>query len=152
MGTVYCGPYADAIGYDHEGYAARLLPDGAETGTWTYATREFHGHRAHCECGWRSAAVHPATDAGEEAALEDWDRDHLRPLIREEACRHVVPAELLLHFVRELRESLTWTVDQHGNERLTDRSYGLVDAAEQLEHLLDDHARHEPSSPARSRA
>jgi hypothetical protein len=139
MGTVYCGPYADVIGYsDHEGYATRLLPDGTESGTWTYETREFHGYRAYCECGWRGVVVHPPTDAGEEAALDEWDRDHLRLLIRQEARRHVVSAAVLVDFARELRMALTWTVDQHGNKRLTGRSRGLVDAAERLEHLLDD--------------
>ena len=106
MGTVYCGPYADAIGYDdHEGYAARILPDGTETGTWTYETREFRGYRAHCACGWRGTAIHPATDAGEDAALDDWDRDHLRPLIQEEARRHVVTADVLLDVIHQLRTS-----------------------------------------------
>jgi hypothetical protein len=151
MGTVYCGPYADAIGYDdHEGHAARLLPDGTETSTWTYATCEFHGYRAHCACGWRAAAVHPATDAGEEAALDDWDSYHLRPLIQKEARRHNVPADVLLHFTRELLVAPTYTVDERGRERLTERSRGLVYAVEQLEHLLDDLAQQ--SSRDRSRA
>jgi hypothetical protein len=38
--------------YDHEGYAARRLPDGTLTGTWTYATREFSAYVAACGCGW----------------------------------------------------------------------------------------------------
>jgi len=156
MGTVYCGPYADAIGYnDHEGYAARILPDGTETGTWTYATREFRGYRAHCACGWASTLVHPATDAGEEAALDDWDHGHLRPLIQDEARRHLVPADVLLGLVSELLGAVTCTVDERGDEALTDRSRGLLDAVERLEHLLDDLARREPlshQSPVRSRA
>lgn len=139
MGTVYCGPYADAIGYDHhEGYAARLLPNGTETGTWTYETREFCGYRAHCECGWRGAIVHPATDAGEEAAEEDWDHYHLRPLIKQEAHRHAVPGDVLIRFLWGLSEELTTTADEQGNERLTDHSRGLLLAAERLEHLLDE--------------
>jgi hypothetical protein len=86
MGTVYCGPYADAIGYDdHEGYAARILPDGTETGTWTYETREFIGYRAHCACGWRGTLTYPPTERGEGLAYEERDRDHLRPLIAAEA-------------------------------------------------------------------
>lgn len=145
MGTVYCGPHADAIGYDdHEGYAVRILPDGTETGTWTYATREFQGYRPGCACGWTSELVHPATDAGEDAALDDWDRCHLRPLIQEEARRHLVPADVVLSLVRELRGAVTSTVDEHGNEALTDRSRGLVDAAERLEDLLGDSARRDP--------
>lgn len=146
MGTVYCGPYADAIGYDdHEGYAARLLPDGTETGTWTYATREFRGHRARCACGWRGTATHPATDAGEEAALDDWDCDHLRPLIQEAARHHTVTADLLLDVIQQLQASVTSTTDEQGRETLTERSRGVLHAAEQVEHLLDDLARQQPT-------
>lgn len=156
MGTVYCGPYADAIGYDdHEGYAVRILPDGTETGTWTYVTREFQGYRPGCACGWTSELVHPATEAGEDAALDDWDRGHLRPLIQEEARRHLIPADAVLGLVRELRGAVAYTVDEYGTETLTDRSRGLVDAAERLEDLLDDLARRKPPthrSPVRSLA
>ena len=82
MGTIYCGPHADAIGSDdHEGYAARVRPDGTETGVWTYETREFHGYRARCACGWHGAALHEPSDAGERSALDEWDQDHLRRLI-----------------------------------------------------------------------
>ncbi|HVH24453.1 MAG TPA: hypothetical protein VNA11_18550 [Pseudonocardia sp.] len=46
-------PYADTIGYDdHEGYAARTLPDGTPTATWTYQTRHFLAYQACCACGW----------------------------------------------------------------------------------------------------
>jgi hypothetical protein len=141
MGTVYCGPYADAIGYDdHEGYAARILPDGTETGTWTYETREFRGCRAHCACGWRGTATHPATDADEDAALDDWDRDHLRPLIQEEARRHVVTADVLLDVIHKLRTSATWVADT-----VTEHGRGVLDAAEMVEHLVADLARQEAS-------
>jgi hypothetical protein len=141
MGSVYCGPFADVIGYhDHEGYAARIRPDGTETSTWTYATREFHGYRAHCACGWRGTAVHPATDAGEESALDDWDNDHLRPLIDREARRHTIRADLLLAFIHDLRQSVVITVDERGNEVFTEHSRGLLDAAERLDHVLDEQA------------
>jgi hypothetical protein len=145
MGTVYCGPYADVIGYsDHEGYAARILPDGTETGTWTYATREFRGYRAHCACGWLAAAVHPATDTGEESAMDDWDRDHLSLLIRTEAQRHTIRANVLLDFLRELRASVTVTADDTGNDLITEYGRGVLDASERLEHLLDELAKHQP--------
>jgi hypothetical protein len=144
MGTVYCGPYADVIGYsDHEGYAARILPNGTETGTWTHATREFRGYRAHCACGWRAIAVHPATDTGEQSAMDDWDQDHLTPLIHSEAQRHTIRADVLLGLVRELRGSVTVTVDSQGNDQLSDHSRGVLDAGQRLEHLLDELARQE---------
>jgi hypothetical protein len=62
MGVTYHGPYAEAIGYDdHEGYAARILPDGTETAVWTYETREFRAYRTRCACGWRGSGRYPAT-------------------------------------------------------------------------------------------
>jgi len=80
MGIVYCGPYADLIG-DHEGYAARVLPDGSLTGTWSFEIREFSGYVAACGCGWRGGREYPPTDAGEDQADGEWDRTHLQPLI-----------------------------------------------------------------------
>ncbi|ASR33857.1 hypothetical protein BAY61_01360 [Prauserella marina] len=142
MGTVYCGPFAEAVGYhDHEGYSARILPDGTETAIWTYETREFVGYRAHCECGWRGRHRYAATDEGEQLADEEWDRDHLRPLIDAEAQRYTVPASRLLDFTRELRESLTTTDDEQGRPMLTAHCQGVLHAAEQLERFLDDLAQ-----------
>jgi hypothetical protein len=145
MGTIYFGPYADAIGaYDHEGYAARILPDGTETGTWTYETREFVAYRARCDCGWRGQHTYPPTDDGEDQAKEEWDHDHLRPLIDAEADKHTVPAGTLLAFILDLRASLTFMVNARGEqEALTERSRGVLDAVEHLEQLLDDQARGE---------
>jgi hypothetical protein len=144
MGTVYCGPYADAIGYhDHEGYAARILPDGTETGTWTYETREFTGYRPHCTCGWRGTATYLPTERGEDLASEEWDHDHLRPLIRAEAARHTVPAPALLALLYELRSFLSYTADEQGARVLTEHSRGVLDAVERCEQLLDDLARRE---------
>lgn len=82
MGIVYCGPYADLIdSYSHEGYAARKLPSGKLTGTWTHETREFVGYVAQCDCGWTGATLHPPTEQGEETAGDEWDREHLQQLI-----------------------------------------------------------------------
>jgi hypothetical protein len=58
--------------YDHEGYAARKLPDGTLTGTWTAATAAFTAYVAACGCGWTAGVEHPPTEAGEDAALDDW--------------------------------------------------------------------------------
>jgi hypothetical protein len=138
MGTIYFGPYADAISaYDHEGYAARIRPDRTETATWSCETREFIGYRAHCDCGWRGLATYPPTDDGEQLALEEWDEHHLQPMIDAEASKHTVPAATLLAFTRELRSSLAHTVDDEGDRVLTQRSAGVLDAVERLEQLLD---------------
>jgi hypothetical protein len=135
MGTVYCGPFAEQIGYeDHEGYAARILPDGRETGTWTYETREFTGYRAHCACGWRGTTTYPPTERGEDLADEEWDRDHLRPLVDAEAQRHTVTAARLLDLTQTLRASLPTTAD---GQELTERGRGALDVVEDLEELIE---------------
>jgi hypothetical protein len=81
MGRVYCGPYAEQVGYEHEGYAARVLPNGQLTASWSAETDTFVAHVAACACGWTGGDRHPATDAGEDAAVEAWERDHLQPLV-----------------------------------------------------------------------
>jgi hypothetical protein len=58
--------------YDHEGYATRKLPDGTLTGTWTATTAAFVAYVARCECGWAATTEHPPTQAGADAALDDW--------------------------------------------------------------------------------
>ena len=58
--------------YDHEGYAARKLPDGTLTSTWTAATAAFTAYVASCGCGWTADREYPPTEAGEDAALDDW--------------------------------------------------------------------------------
>jgi hypothetical protein len=68
--------------YDHEGYAARRLPDGQLTGTWTAATAAFTGYVACCGCGWHASAEHPPTQDGEEAALEEWVAEHGQPQLQ----------------------------------------------------------------------
>ena len=73
--------------WDHEGYAARRLPDGTVTGTWTYATREFTAFVPACGCGWSGDRAHPPTDQGEEAALGQWRAEHATPLLDRQAER-----------------------------------------------------------------
>lgn len=84
MGIVYCGPYADLIdSYNHEGYAARKLPSGKLTATWTLATSEFIGYVAQCSCGWTGSTLFEPSEDGREAAGDEWDGEHLQPLIDE---------------------------------------------------------------------
>jgi hypothetical protein len=71
--------------WDHEGYAARRLPDGTLTGTWTWATREFDAYVGACGCGWRATLNYPPTEAGEQAALEHWHQGHATPLLERHA-------------------------------------------------------------------
>jgi hypothetical protein len=90
--------------WDHEGYAARRLPDGTLTGTWTQATREFTAFVAACGCGWRGDIEHPPTEAGEDLAVDEWDSEHAVPLLARQATRHRA----------ELARVLAWLGDQAG--------------------------------------
>lgn len=66
--------------YDHEGYGARRLPDGTLTSTWSAETAAFDAHVAACGCG-RHGGEHPPTEEGYEAAVDEWEHDHARPLL-----------------------------------------------------------------------
>ncbi len=66
--------------YDHEGYGARRLPDGTLTGVWSAETARFHAYVASCGCGWHGGE-HPPTEAGYEAAVDEWEYKHARPLL-----------------------------------------------------------------------
>jgi hypothetical protein len=96
---------------DHEGYADRRLPDGQLAGgVWTYVTREFTAYVAVCGCGWQATGEHPPTDAGEEAAVDQWMVEHAEPeLARQATRRHL-----------ELARALEWLGTQ------TDRLHDLA--------------------------
>jgi hypothetical protein len=82
------------------GFGARRLPDGTLTATWTAAAAGFDAYGAACDCGWRGDEDRPPTDAGYEIALEDWERDHARPLL---AC--TVPARVT-RMISDLRTEI----------------------------------------------
>jgi hypothetical protein len=78
----------------HEGYGARRLPSGALTGTWTHETRIFNAYVAACDCGWSGDQDHSPTEAGEDAAIDEWKRVHMLPLLpalARRAARRQVP-------------------------------------------------------------
>jgi hypothetical protein len=66
--------------WNHEGYGARHLPDGTLTATWSTDSAAFDSYLAACTCGWHGGE-HPPTDDGYEAALDEWEADHARPLL-----------------------------------------------------------------------
>ncbi len=68
--------------YHHEGYCARRLPDGTLTGVWSTETARFEAYVASCGCGWHGGD-HPPTEAGYEAAVDEWEADHARPMLAE---------------------------------------------------------------------
>jgi hypothetical protein len=72
---------------DHEGYADRRLPNGRLAGgVWTEATRAFTAYVA-CGCGWQATGVHPPTEEGEEAAVDQWRSEHATPELARQATR-----------------------------------------------------------------
>lgn len=68
--------------YDHEGYGARRLPDDTLTGGWSTDTSVFAAYVSACGCGWQGGE-HPPTEQGYAAAVDEWERDHARPLLAE---------------------------------------------------------------------
>ena len=88
MGTFLTG-YGDAA-YDHEGYAAQVLDDGALTGTYSDTTRPRMVGQvvAACGCGWAGTTRYPTTtgsyvdEDAEELALVEWEHSHVRPGLR----------------------------------------------------------------------
>jgi hypothetical protein len=60
---------------DHEGYALGRLADGTLTAALTHGV-EFTAYVAGCGCGWHSRHQHPPTEDGEEAAYQQWEREH----------------------------------------------------------------------------
>ena len=112
--------------YDHEGYAARRLPDGSLTGTWSRDTDTFTGYIAVCSCGWTGDHPHPPTEAGRRAAEDQWDNTHARPLLAV-----AVPARIT-ELVDNLREEIA--------ELASDRPLAARTVAQRLtawsEHIL----------------
>jgi hypothetical protein len=91
--------------WDHEGYAARRLPDSTLTGTWTHATRAFDGFVAACGCGWRGTVDYLPLPTGEAFAIDQWRSEHAEPLLARQAERHQ----------RELARRLEWLGSQAGH-------------------------------------
>jgi hypothetical protein len=62
---------------DHEGYAARRLPRGTLTSTWTQDTAAFDAYVGTCT----DADQHPTTEAGRIAPEDQCEHAHTRPLL-----------------------------------------------------------------------
>jgi hypothetical protein len=90
---------------DHEGNAARRLPDGTFTSTWTQDTDVFDAYVGACSCGWTGTDAYPPTEAGRTAAEDQWEHAHARPLLET-----AVPARIS-ELVDNLREETAELVD-----------------------------------------
>jgi hypothetical protein len=113
--------------YDHEGYAARRLPDGVLTGTWTYATREFTAYVAACGCGWHATRTWPPTGDGEELAVQQWEREHGEPLLARQAERRRLELGRVLAWLGDQRDRLTDPAAVERVGRAIERASGLVE-------------------------
>ncbi|MGH3859636.1 hypothetical protein [Actinokineospora sp.] len=112
------------------------MPDGEfSNGEWSdrYPHDTHTAFVAACSCGWHGTPEHPPTDAGEEAAYDEWQRDHLNPMVRAEASRHTIPANVLLPFLNSLRNAATSDADG----TLSDHSRGVFSTIDAVEELLD---------------
>ena len=124
---------------DHEGYADRRLPDGRlAVGVWTYATREFAAYVAACGCGWHATGEYPPTDEGEEAAVDQWRREHGEPLLAWQATRRRGELGLQLRWLGAQADRLTDPTTLEGISRAVDHARQLVD------HLQRDLERQAP--------
>jgi hypothetical protein len=119
--------------WDHEGYAARRLPDGTLTGTWTHATRAFTAFVPACGCGWHADSEHPPTDDGEQTALDDWHGAHATPLLERQA--HQRRAELAqgLRALGGIAEFVDNPANLARIRRAADRVRELVDDLERFQ-------------------
>jgi hypothetical protein len=112
---------------DHEGYAARRLPDGTLTGTWTYATREFTAYQAACGCGWRGTRQYPPTEEGEELAVQQWEREHGEPELARQTERRRDQLARVLAWLGDQRDQLTDPAVVERAGRAIERARGLVE-------------------------
>ncbi|HET6835178.1 MAG TPA: hypothetical protein VFH30_15010 [Acidimicrobiales bacterium] len=92
---------------DHEGYAARRLPDRTLTSTWTRDTDALDAYVAACSCGWTGRHDHPPTEHGRTTAEDELELHHAQPLLVT-----AVPAR-----VRELIDNLHEEVAELAGER-----------------------------------
>jgi hypothetical protein len=81
------GRYLDRLG-SHEGFAARKLTDGSVIDPGSGAVAEFVAYVSACCCRGREGVVtwlgpneYPPTDAGERAAVDEWEQLHARYLL-----------------------------------------------------------------------
>lgn len=114
MGTILYTRDDEGL-YDHEGYVAHILDDGASAGgLWTMdVERRTVAWRAECVCGW-AGPIHDSgdpnspSDARYDEVLQDWELTHARPLLgaAERVWQLDALAETLRVAERQLREGV----------------------------------------------
>ena len=120
---------------DHEGYVLWRLADGTLTHAWTNDhRRQLTGYVADCECGWRSHRAHPPTDQGEEAARQEWVREHAIPELGRQAQQRRAELTQVLRALGRIAAFVEDPANLGRIARATDRVGELVD---QLQRDLD---------------
>ncbi|HET6753370.1 MAG TPA: hypothetical protein VFH23_05410 [Jiangellaceae bacterium] len=123
-----------------EGYPLRRLTDGTTTSRWTSATNRFTGYIAACDCGWTGTGHYEPTDAGHDAALDEWEHDHARPLLE-----YVIPTRVQQQLQEALRslDDLAAQRPRAAAKALRHLDAGRTAIARRLDERL---AAHEPAS------
>ena len=114
MGTILYTRDGEGL-YDHEGYVAHILDDGASAaGLWTVEVeRRTVAWRAECVCGWAgpghdSGGPNSPGDDRYDEILQDWELAHARPLL--EAAERIWQLDALADSLRaadrQLREGV----------------------------------------------
>ena len=123
---------------DHEGYVLWRLADGVLTAAWTNDNRhQLTGYVADCECGWRSHRAHPPTDHGEEAARQEWVREHAIPELGRQAQQRRAELTQVLRALGGIADFVDNPANLPRISRATDRVHELVD---ELQRDLDRQA------------
>jgi hypothetical protein len=137
-----------AAGYEHEGYPAQVLDDGALTSEHSVDTRaRMIGQVvAACDCGWIGTTRYPTRDEfdekAEELALAEWEHAHARPVLEHHQQAQTTRLRARL---RELAEQLSTTGGDSGRplvEQL-DRILRALDETTQLAAQLREQAEHQ---------
>ena len=126
---------------DHEGYVLWRLADGALTAAWTPEhRRQLTGYVAECECGWRSHREHPATEHGDEAARQEWVREHAVAELARQGERRREQLANMLGWLSQQRDRLT---DPDDLRRVAEGLAWASELTERLERDLDRAASRE---------
>jgi hypothetical protein len=111
----------------HEGYAARRLPDGTLTSTWTLATREFDAYVAACGCGWQASVDYLPTETGEAFAIDQWWMSHAEPLLVRQAQQRRAELAQALRALGGIADFVDNPANLGRISRVADRVRALVD-------------------------
>ena len=113
---------------DHEGSVLWRLADGTLTAAWTNDNRrQLTGYVADCECGWRSHREHPPTDQGEDAARQEWVREHAVPELGRQAQQRRTELAQVLRALGNIADVVEDPANLPRISRAADRARALVD-------------------------